>query len=193
MQIRAAQSADAGPMAHIHVDAWRATYADMIPADYLAGLSYRDRTSWWVRVLETPRRAVHHFVAETDGGQIMGFAGAGPERDGNCTYRGELYNIYLLPRHQGKGVGSGLVSAVAQRLLEDGIRSMLVWVLQDNQPACRFYESLGGGKVGRKTIEIGGVHLVEVSYGWKDITALGVERAAGLSKPRLPDHRARIP
>ena len=49
---------------------------------------------------------------------------------------------------------------------------MLVWVLQDNRPACHFYEVLGGKKVKEKTIEIGGANLVEVAYGWKDITAL---------------------
>ena len=54
---------------------------------------------------------------------------------------------------------------------------MLVWVLKDNQPACRFYESLGGEPVGRKAIAIGGTDLVEVSYGWRDIAGLAVERA----------------
>ena len=61
---------------------------------------------------------------------------------------------------------------MTQRLLADGFNSMLLWVLEDNQPACRFYESLGGGQVGRKTITIGGADLVEVSYGWREITGL---------------------
>ena len=72
----------------------------------------------------------------------------------------------------GRGVGRLLVSAVARRLLVDGFRSMLLWVLEDNHPARRFYESLGGGLVGRETITIGGTDLVEVSYGWTDIAGL---------------------
>ena len=64
------------------------------------------------------------------------------------------------------------MSDVAQRLLVDGFSSMLLWVLEDNHPTCRFYESLGGERVGRQTITIGGLDVVEVSYGWKDIAGL---------------------
>ena len=58
---------------------------------------------------------------------------------------------------------------------------MLLWVLEDNHRACRFYESLEGERVGRKTVVIGGRDLVEVSYGWKDIARLVVREQ--------PDHR----
>ena len=67
-----------------------------------------------------------------------------------------------------------LYRLVAQRLLDDGFSSMLVWVLEDNRRACRFYESLGGEWVGRKTVAIGGADLEEVSYGWRDIADLVV-------------------
>ena len=56
----------------------------------------------------------------------------------------------------------------------DGFSSMLVWVLEDNRRACRFYESLGGEWVGGKTVAIGGADLEEVSYGWRDIADLVV-------------------
>ena len=69
-------------------------------------------------------------------------------------------------------------SIVAHRLLVDGFGSMLLWVLEDNHPARRFYESLGGQRVGCQTIMIGGLNVVEVSYGWKDIAGLAIERAA---------------
>ena len=49
---------------------------------------------------------------------------------------------------------------------------MLLWVLEDNRPARRFYESLGGVRVGRKTVTIGGATLQEVSYGWRNISSL---------------------
>ena len=49
---------------------------------------------------------------------------------------------------------------------------MLVWVLEDNRPACMFYESLGGARVERKTVTIGGAALAETAYGWSDVTVL---------------------
>ncbi len=55
---------------------------------------------------------------------------------------------------------------------------MLVWVLADN-PMRRFYEALGGRLLREKKVEIGGVALDEVAYGWRDTAALrGVERGA---------------
>ncbi len=176
MRVRAANPSDAHPIARVHVDTWRTTYTGIVPAEYLAGLSYRDRESRWEEILAIDQPTSSNFVAETEGGDIVGFAGGGPEREGDKNYLGELYAIYLLEGYQRKGVGRRLVSAVAQRLLVDGFSSMLVWVLQDNHPACRFYESLGGGRAGRKTITVGGTDLVEVSYGWRDVAGLVVER-----------------
>ena len=126
-----------------------------MPAEHLAGLSYRNREARWEQILTADRPAESNFVAETVAGDVVGFAGGGPEREGNPTYRGELYGMYLLEAYQRKGLGRRLVSAVAHRLLADRFGSMLVWVLKDNHPACRFYESLGGERVGRKTIAIG--------------------------------------
>jgi hypothetical protein len=63
------------------------------------------------------------------------------------------------------------VLAVAERLARLGFRAMTVWVLADN-PACRFYESLGGARVREEEIERGGRALKKVAYGWADIGAL---------------------
>ncbi len=172
IQIRAAVPEDAASMARVHVDSWRSTYAGIVPAEYLAGLSYPNRESLWKELLTTDRPGASYFVAEAEDGDIVGFASAGPERESDGTYRGELYAIYILEEYQRMGLGRRLFSCVTRRLLPDGFNSMLLWVLEDNRPACRFYESLGGERVARKTITIGGADLVEVSYGWRDISDL---------------------
>ena len=175
IRVMAANLDDAGPIARVQVDTWRTTYAGIVPTEYLAGLSYRDRESKWTDILSAGRPAESNFVAETDGGEVVGFAGGGPEREGTPTFRGELYAIYLLEEYRRAGVGRRLVSAVARRLLVDGVRSMLVWVLEDNRPACIFYESLEGSRVDRQTITIGGADLAEAAYGWSDIAGLAAE------------------
>ena len=172
VRIREAVPEDAGPMAKVHIDTWRTAYAGIVPSEHLAGLSYERREAVWVQILTRDQPAQCNCVAETVGGEIVGFAGGGPEREGDSTYKGELYAIYLLQEHQRRGIGRRLACAVAHGLLSSGFDSMLLWMLEDNRPARRFYESLGGEQVGRKTIEIGGADLVEVSYGWRDITGL---------------------
>jgi hypothetical protein len=44
-------------------------------------------------------------------------------------------------------------------------------VLKAN-PARGFYERMGGVLVAEQDIEIGGVMLPEVAYGWKDVSSL---------------------
>lgn len=48
---------------------------------------------------------------------------------------------------------------------------MLLSVLAANAPARRFYQALGGEVVGQQPIEIAGVTLAEVAYGWPDVAA----------------------
>ena len=174
--IRAARADDARGIAEVHVAAWRATYRGIVPESYLDGLSVDEREARW-RTLDMPYRPGFAFVA-VDGagiGRVVGFASGGPRRDGPDDYEGELYAIYLLREAQGRGVGRRLVAAVARELAARGLRSMLLWVFRDNQPARGFYETLGGTLLTSQQFEIDGQTMTEVSYGWPDATALYAE------------------
>ncbi len=82
----------------------------------------------------------------------------------------------MLEEAQGSGLGRRLVRAVAERLARAGMSSMLVWVLEAN-PACRFYEALGGVPLPeRQYFERAGSRLVEVCYGWADTAPLRSDR-----------------
>ena len=168
MLIREAQSTDAAAIAKVDVDSWRTTYASVVPKDVLANLSYEGRERSWRDVLSEHSSTHYVYVAEDDRGSIMGFASGGPEREGDTVYKGELYTLYLLEQYQRRGIGRQLTLAVVTRLLQEGFRSMLVWVLSEN-PACRFYEALGGKRIYEKNLTIGGKELVGVAYGWRGI------------------------
>ncbi len=172
IRVRAARPADAGPLARVHVDTWRTAYSGIVAPDYLAGLSYEARESQWDDILLANQPATSTFVAETADGEIVGFASGGPERQGDPTYLGEVYAVYVLQDHQRSGVGRRLAVAVVEQLRRDGFTSMLLWVLEDNRPDRRFYESLGGEQVRQRTLTIEGTDLPELSYGWKDISSI---------------------
>ena len=97
--------------------------------EYLDSLSYDQREALWRDILSSTEEFT--YVAEDDDGTVIGFAWGGPENGGDPIYEGELYAIYLLERHQRKGVGRQLTSAVAKHLLQDDLHSMLVWVLAE--------------------------------------------------------------
>jgi L-amino acid N-acyltransferase YncA len=171
MSLRPATPADAAAIARVHVDAWRETYTGIVPDAYLASLDYAARAARWRERLTTPGAGECICVAADVAGQIVGFAGGGPQRTAIPGYTGELYAIYLLRAAQGQGAGRHLTRAVAARLAELDMRSLVVWVLAAN-PSRGFYEALGGQLVAEQPIAIGGVSLHEVAYGWSDLAPL---------------------
>lgn len=164
MEIRRAVLADAKGIAKVQVDSWQTTYQGIVPAEFLAGMSYEDREQKWKNSI--PEQAV--FVA-VEGEEVVGFSIGGPERTGNYpAYQGELYAIYILEEYQGKGIGKALVKAVVEQLVMQNISSMTVCALAEN-PACRFYEKLGGKKIDTIEMELAGKTLAENVYGWENI------------------------
>ncbi len=173
MTIREAWVSDAPALARVHVNAWRTTYRGMLPEDRLANLSYERREQGWNEVLTLPPERRHFvFVAEDQTGQVVGFSSAGPETSDDAYYKGELYAIYILEACQRQGLGRRLMHAAVEALAAGGYTAMLLWVLADNNGARRFYETLGGRPIKEKPIEIFGVALSEVAYGWDDLPRL---------------------
>ena len=171
MYIRTATVHDAAAIAYVHVESWRTTYQGIVPDDFLARLSYEQREQFWRQILTEPGSHTIVYVAEDEPGKVIGFASGGPERSGDPLYTGELYAIYVLAQHQGQGVGRQLVISLVHRLLQKGMRAMLLWVLAENS-ARKFYERLGGQPVYEKSVTIGGIPCLEVAYGWQDIQTL---------------------
>ena len=166
--IRPAQPDDAFAMARVHVDTWRTTYAGSVPDAHLTNPSYERCQANWIEHLSNPQGETHAFVAEAQAGHIVAIASGGPLRDAWAGFDGELYVLYVLKAFQGTGYGRLLVTRVAHDLASRGYHSLVAWVLNDN-PACRFYERLGGRLAAEKVVEIGGRPLLDVAYVWPDL------------------------
>ena len=173
-RVRRAQSEDAPAIAYVHVECWATTYAGLLPEEYIASRTLESRTAMWQRALAEPLPGRCCFVAIDAAGQLVGFAAGGPQPEADLPYTGELYAIYLLRTAQGIGIGRQLAAHVASALAAEGHRTLLIWVLASN-PACRFYEALGGHPVSRRQVADAGVTLDEVAYGWEDIGAVAAQ------------------
>lgn len=168
--IRPATRDDVPAIARVHIESWRTTYAGLLPDDLLANLSVERRERGWNNYFDAADSRDCLFVAEVDR-QIVGFANGGEERQGNPDYRGELNAIYLLQAYQGQGIGRALVRPIVQHLVDQGYTTMLIWVVAGN-PACRFYEALGGKPVDTRTESIGSQAVEEIAYGYDALTPL---------------------
>lgn len=171
VRIRLASPEDAQAIARVMVATWRSAYAGVLPDDYLAGLAIEPRARRTRELLAEGVRFA--LVAVDERSRVFGVASAGPERGDDPRYEGELTALYVLPGRQRQGAGSALVEAAAAELAERGMRAMIVWVLAANR-ARGFYERLGGVYVREQQLEIAGVTLPEVAYGWASTDALVV-------------------
>jgi GNAT superfamily N-acetyltransferase len=165
VKIRTADLADAEGIARVHVDSWRSTYQGILPANFLSLLSYERRTAQWKEAIGQVAETNWVFVAESRGSQIVGFLSCGPIREELANYAAEIFAIYLLKEWQGIGIGRRIFERAFKELKTEGYKSVMLWVLKSN-PARKFYERMGGELIGEKQIEIGGVRLIEIAYGW---------------------------
>jgi len=138
----------------VAVRSWQAAYAHVLPAERLARLSPERRAEQgWLG---------DSFVAELDG-EVVGFVDVGESRDGDAE--GEVYAIYVDPDHFGAGMGRELIRAAELRMRELGYADVILWVMEDNPRARRFYEAAGWTLDGtRRPIEIFGIEVPEVRY-----------------------------
>jgi GNAT superfamily N-acetyltransferase len=152
--IRPGTPADAEAVARVHVRTWQAAYAHVFPATRLAELSVARRAEQW--------RERPPLVAVADG-VVVGFVSVGASRDDDAV--GELFAIYVGPEHWGTGVGRELIAAGEERLRELGHANAILWVLEDNPRARRFYERADWHHDGAtRSVEIFDLEVREVRY-----------------------------
>jgi ribosomal protein S18 acetylase RimI-like enzyme len=167
MTVRPARPTDARAIARLDVETWRTTYAGVLSANYLVGLSERRREIGWRMAIMRDPRDVRVAIDVT--GAVVGFGSCGPSRS-ERQFPGEVFTLYVAPDRQNEGIGRRVLIALFRRLAASGLDAAVVWVLRDN-PARFFYERLGGRMVSRKPIPVGGSRVEAVAYGWPDLPA----------------------
>lgn len=170
MIIREATVEDSRGMARVRVDTWKTSYRGFIASDHLDSLSDADSETRFRQSMTVPGTDERFFVAD-EGGDITGFVIFGPERAVAALDRGEIYALYVRPEKQGTGTGRALFRAAASSLLEAGMRSLLVWTLE-NGPSAGFYEHFGGTSACLKNVEIGNESYSHMAYCWSDYRAI---------------------
>lgn len=114
-----------------------------MPDEYLDSLHPNDRAEHWHRHLTAAPTGRHLQVIVVDG-DVVGFAGYGPEATGTeGDDVGELYAINVDPAGWGRGLGRALLSEVTSELRALGYREAVRWVVPQNERAQSLYESCG--------------------------------------------------
>lgn len=162
---RRARPDDAPAMGRIHVRAWQAAYAGVMPDAYLDGLSPDERTDMWGRSIAQPGPG-HVILVVDDGTGVQGFAALGPQdADPYQTEIGQLYAVNVDPAAWGRGLGRRLMAGGMAVLRAQGYRRAVLWVLPENRRARDLYESEGWAADGaERDDDVVGVQVKDIRY-----------------------------
>lgn len=148
-------------LSELHTRSWQVAYRGIVPDAYLDALSAEKRLARWLERLPYTDNDQYAIMAD---GQIVGLSIQGASRDMD-EQAGEIEAFYLHPDAWGKGYAQPAMQLALERLQEAGFQTVILWVLEQNARARRFYERAGFAPDGaRKQIAIGGVGLWEVRY-----------------------------
>ena len=146
VRIRPAVLADASDIARVQVESWRWAYPGLLPQSYLDALSVERRARSWAELLgATGTRTVIWVASDEDG--CCGLVHAGPVRSESTTI-GEVYSLYVSVRVLSTGVGHLLLAYTTAQLKAMLYGTAVLWVLEQNVRARRFYEREGWSLVG---------------------------------------------
>ncbi|HEX3904918.1 MAG TPA: GNAT family N-acetyltransferase [Polyangia bacterium] len=134
-----------------------------MPDAYLDGLRADDRAARYTFGDVGPQRPA--TIVAVEAGLIRGFATTGPARDADAAGAGELLALYVDPGSWHQGVGRGLIAAARRKLHQQRYGEAILWVLEGNDRAARFYASDGWVPDGTRRIEtIWGVSASDLRY-----------------------------
>lgn len=165
--VRRATVDDARALAVVHVRAWQAAYRGAMPDAYLDALSVSDRTAWWRETLGAdPGPSQPTTFVGLAGAEIGGFVVVGPCSDETVADRAsQLWALNLDPPRWGTGLADALIGEGTEHLQALGRPEAVLWVVESNARARRFYERHGWAPDGaRTTADLGGFEVEEVRY-----------------------------
>lgn len=145
-------------ISNIYEQSWKYAYKNIIPQDYLDSIP---SGRWANGVNKNGRKDLAVF----ENGSLAGTASICASRWEKHREFGEIVSIYLLPEYMGKGIGRILLQRCIKELQKLGYDKILLWVLEENYRARRFYEKNGFVCSGEYMSDnIGGKDLREVMY-----------------------------
>ena len=177
--IRSASPADAAEISGVQRDSWLAAYQGIIAHEIIDRVTAPDggaRVRQVFRLRPWQRMVVAVVQKPADEPGIVGYASFGPELDvfapwphpvspaGQQGQVGELYALYVHPAWWSTGTGRALMDHVLAKVSRAGFPNVMLWVLERNARARRFYERAGFQPDGASHVLDGLGGVIEIRY-----------------------------
>ncbi len=162
--IRKATKDNAPKLAEIVAYSWQTAYKGVLPDEVIDEEHTKKRieklTKYFIKSI-TNNWCDDFIVNEND--VDIGCLSFGLSRDSDKDeYTGELIGLYILGEKRNKGYGCKCLSFVDELSKAKGYTKIILWVLQKNKSAIRFYERYGYTFMGTsRTVNLG-EELIEI-------------------------------
>jgi ribosomal protein S18 acetylase RimI-like enzyme len=144
--LRVAGPDDVDQLTAVFLDCWKISYAQVMPASLVAGMTPRKARSMWADALRRPHQTIVAATEDEPPHAVLGFVGFQLQEDG----AGYVGSLYVSPNLQGGGVGRLLLSEAEKELRDRGARTARLWVFEENAPSRAFYARQGWKPDGRR-------------------------------------------
>jgi GNAT superfamily N-acetyltransferase len=161
LTIQRAGPAEAEAIARIRVLSWQAGYPGLVPQAVLDAMTIEDNVERTRRRMTDSKLKVADDWLAWQGDDSLGWLGAGRCRDDDLVDQavGEVVALYVLPEAWGLGVGHTLMNFATAEFRALGYQKSVVWVMEGNTRAERFYERQGYLLDGaRRPLQMKGIH-----------------------------------
>lgn len=172
--LRNATKNDIPALGRIYIEALQETYRDILPEDYLSGLTLAEGEATWGRILGRTDREV---LVEQRDGRVVGLASCKPD-EAHAEWL-NLVSLYVDGQSQGQGIGKTLIHAIWKRARALGYEGVSVGVVQDNARARGLYERLGAVYLHDTEYCFGPYPVVCRCYVWPLAEVLSAENEKG--------------
>ena len=164
--IRKVKYGDIEQIVDINIKDWKKVYKGIIDDEILDNLNREEKIKKW-----REHYNIGNVIVAEENGTILGYC----RYDDNAIYENtdidsEIIAIYVDCDKLGNGIGRTLIEYVKKDLRNKNKTKMVIWCLEKNQNARKFYEKMGGNllsdekyfeKEGRKYKEVGYVYDIK--------------------------------
>ncbi|MCD4826596.1 MAG: GNAT family N-acetyltransferase [Acholeplasmataceae bacterium] len=141
--IRKATIDDAEGKGYVHYKSWVETYSTLFSHEIMEKITLE-------RSITLAKEHPENTYIAIINNKIVGFACCLESRDKDLSNTGEIVAIYILNDYKNMGIGKTLMKVCYKEL--SIYSSIILWVLESNKKAIRFYEYEGFRKDGHSKI-----------------------------------------
>ncbi|KQY44665.1 GNAT family N-acetyltransferase [Cellulomonas sp. Root137] len=149
VSVRPAVRGDEHAIAHLQVEAWQLSHAEVLGQGALDQLDTSAIEAQWASAVTAPPGAGYRVLVACDGPTVVGVVSVAPvpapEGSPLDAPGGAILALEVEPAHQRVGHGSRLLAAAVDTLREDGADQVHTWVLDGDEARARFLSSAGLG------------------------------------------------